>query len=200
MNARRPVTRRNVVRGVAAAACALPRFLRAQSAARVVVIGGGFGGATCARALRRIDPALQVTLIEPNRIFTACPFSNEVIAGLRPLEAQQFSYDRIAAEGVTVIAQAAVKVDPHQRVVGLADGASLGYDRLVLSPGIDLRFDALTGYDEAAAARMPHAWKAGEQTTLLRRLLEAMDDGGVVALAVPASPSRCPPAPMSAPA
>ena len=179
MNARRPVTRRNVVRGVAAAAAfALPRFSRAQSAARVIVIGGGFGGATCARALRRIAPNLQVTLIEPNRIFTACPFSNEVIAGLRPLEAQQFGYDRIAAEGVTVIAQAAVTVDPHQRVVGLAGGASLGYDRLVLSPGIDLRFDALTGYDEAAAARMPHAWKAGEQTTLLRQLLEAMDDGG----------------------
>ena len=96
-----------------------------------------------------------------------------MIAGLRPLEAQQFGYDRIAAEGVTVIAQAAVTVDPHQRVVGLAGGASLGYDRLVLSPGIDLRFDALTGYDEAAAARMPHAWKAGEQTTLLRQLLEA---------------------------
>ena len=197
MNARRPVTRRNVVRGGAAAATllGLPRLSRAQLAARVVVIGGGFGGATCARALRRIAPNFQVTLIEPNRIFTACPFSNEVIAGLRPLEAQQFGYDRIAAEGVTVIAQAAVTVDPHQRVVGLAGGASLGYDRLVLSPGIDLRFDALTGYDEAAAARMPHAWKAGEQTALLRHLLEAMDDGGLVVMAVPASPSRCPPAP-----
>jgi sulfide dehydrogenase [flavocytochrome c] flavoprotein chain len=197
MDARRQMTRRNVVRGIAASAASLtlpcPTF--AQSAARVVVIGGGFGGASCARALKRIDPKLEVTLIEPNRIFTACPFSNEVIAGLRDIEAQQFSYDRIIAEGVTVVAQAAVKIDPHARVVGVADGQSLGYDRLVLAPGIDIRFDALSGYDEEAAERMPHAWKAGEQTMLLRRQLEAMDDGGLVALAVPAGPSRCPPAP-----
>jgi sulfide dehydrogenase [flavocytochrome c] flavoprotein subunit len=197
MNALRPMTRRNVVRGVAAsaAASAFPSPSRAQSAARIVVIGGGFGGASCVRALRRIDAKLQVTLIEPNRTFTACPFSNEVIAGLREIEAQQFTYDRITAEGVTVIAQAAVKIDPQTRAVGLADGTLLTYDRLVLAPGIDLRFDALSGYDEAAAARMPHAWKAGEQTLLLRRQIEAMDDGGVVALAVPAAPLRCPPAP-----
>jgi sulfide dehydrogenase [flavocytochrome c] flavoprotein subunit len=197
MDALRRVTRRDVVGGIAAsaAASALPAPAHAQSAARIVVIGGGFGGASCARALKRIDAKLQVTLVEPNRIFTACPFSNEVIAGLRELEAQQFSYDRIVAEGVSVIARAATKIDPQTRMVGLADGTSLGYDRLVLAPGIDLKFDALPGYDEAAAARMPHAWKAGEQTMLLRRQLEAMDDGGLVALAVPAAPSRCPPAP-----
>jgi sulfide dehydrogenase [flavocytochrome c] flavoprotein chain len=197
MDALRLMTRRNVVRGIAtsAASFAFPCPSRAQSAARVVVIGGGFGGASCARALRRIDARLQVTLIEPNRIFTACPFSNEVIAGLREIGVQQFSYDRIAAEGVTVIAKEATTVDPQKRVVGLADGQSFGYDRLVLAPGIDLRFDALPGYDEAAATRMPHAWKAGEQTALLRKQLEAMDDGGVVVLAVPAGPSRCPPAP-----
>jgi sulfide dehydrogenase [flavocytochrome c] flavoprotein subunit len=197
MDALRQMTRRNVVRGIAAstASFVVPCPAFAQSAARVVVIGGGFGGASCTRALRRIDPKLEVTLIEPNRIFTACPFSNEVIAGLRDIEAQRFSYDRINAEGVTVIAQAAVKIDPQARVVGLADGQSLGYDRLVLAPGIDIRFDALSGYDEEAAARMPHAWIAGEQTVLLRRQIEAMDDGGLVALAVPAGPSRCPPAP-----
>jgi sulfide dehydrogenase [flavocytochrome c] flavoprotein chain len=197
MDALRQGTRRDVVGGIAASAAALtlPSPLFAQSAARVVVIGGGFAGASCARALRRIDPKLQVTLVEPNRTFTACPFSNEVIAGLRPIKAQQFSYDRIAAEGVTVIAQAATKVDPPARVVGLADGTSLSYDRLVLAPGIDFRFDALPGYDEAASAKMPHAWKAGEQTLLLRKQLEAMADGGVVVLVVPASPSRCPPAP-----
>ena len=197
MDARRLMTRRNVVRGVAASTAALvfPRPCRAQSAASVVVIGGGFGGASCARTLRRIDPRLEVTLIEPNRIFTACPFSNEVIAGLREIEAQQFTYDKLVAEGVTVVAQTAVKVDPQTRAVRLVDGASFAYDRLVLAPGIDLRFDALPGYDEATAAKMPHAWKAGEQTTLLRRQLEAMDDGGLVVLAVPAGPSRCPPAP-----
>ena len=169
--------------------------IQAKAAARIVVIGGGFGGASCARALRRIDPKLQVTLIEPNQTFTACPFSNEVIAGLRELPAQQFTYDKIAGEGVTVIAQAAARIDPQKRVVGLADGNSLRYDRLVLAPGIDLRFDALPGYNEAAAAKMPHAWKAGEQTVLLRRQLEAMDDGDLVVLAVPAAPLRCPPAP-----
>jgi NADPH-dependent 2,4-dienoyl-CoA reductase/sulfur reductase-like enzyme len=161
----------------------------------VIVIGGGFGGAACARALRKINSKIKVTLIEPNQVYTACPFSNEVIAGLRDIGAQQFRYDRIAADGVSVVAQAATRIDPQTRTVGLADGTSLVYDRLVLAPGIDLRFDALEGYDEAAAEKMPHAWKAGEQTLLLRRQIEAMEDGGVVALAVPATPYRCPPAP-----
>src|ERR1700704_4758506 len=171
----------------------LPAF--AQSAARIVVIGGGFGGASCARALRQIDPKLQVTLVEPNRTFTACPFSNNVIAGLRSIEEQQFGYDKVAAGGVTVVTQAATAINAAARTVGLADGTSLAYERLVLSPGVDLRFDALPGYDEAAATKMPHAWKAGEQTMLLRRQLEAMEDGGLVAIVAPPGPSRCPPAP-----
>src|SRR5580692_3271427 len=155
MDALRLMTRRNVVRGIAAAATSFtfPCPSRAQSAARIVVIGGGFGGAACARALRRIDAKFQVTLVEPNKVFTACPFSNEVIAGLRDIEAQQFTYEKIAADGVSVVAQAAVKVDPQSRTVGLADGTSLSYDRLVLSPGIDMQFDALPGYDEIAATK-----------------------------------------------
>jgi NADPH-dependent 2,4-dienoyl-CoA reductase/sulfur reductase-like enzyme len=197
MDVTRFSTRRDVFRGIAAtaAALALPRPVRAQSAGRIIVIGGGFGGAACARALRRDNPALQVTLVEPKTFYFACPFSNEAIAGLREFEAQQFSYDKIAAEGIAVVAQTAVKVDAQARTVGLADGMSLSFDRLVLSPGIDLRFDALPGYNEAAAAKMPHAWKAGEQSLLLRRQLEAMEDGGLVVLAVPAAPLRCPPAP-----
>jgi len=197
MDALRPLTRRDALRGVATSMATLsfPSPSLAQSAPRVVVIGGGFGGTACARALKRIDPKLAVTLVETSPTFTACPLSNEVIAGMREIDAQQFGYDRIAAAGINVIAQTAAKIDSQARTVALADGASLSYDRLVLSPGIDLRFDALEGYDEAASLKMPHAWKAGEQTLLLRKQLEAMDDGGLVVLAVPASPSRCPPAP-----
>ncbi|WP_354225366.1 NAD(P)/FAD-dependent oxidoreductase [Bradyrhizobium sp. F1.4.3] len=193
----RPVTRRNALFGITAAAAALarPSLSRAQSAGRVVVVGGGFGGAACARMLKRAQGSLQVILIEPNAVFTACPFSNEVIAGLRDIEAQQFGYDPLAAEGVTVIGQAVTTIEPQQRSVTTADGVALPYDRLVLSPGIDFHFEALPGYDEPASEKMPHAWKAGAQTLLLRRQLEAMDDGGVVAIAVPANPSRCPPAP-----
>ena len=162
----------------------------------IVVIGGGFGGASCARALRQIDAKLQVTLVEPNRTFTACPFSNEVIAGLRDIEAQQFGYDKIAAEGVTVSCAGG----REDRSASARRSVSPTAPRSATTvwcwrPASICRFDALPGYDEAAAAKMPHAWKAGEQTLLLRRQLEAMDDGGLVVLAVPASPSRCPPAP-----
>src|SRR4051812_9627118 len=197
MDATRFWTRRDVFGGIAAGAAALAsaRSARAQTASRVVVIGGGFGGAACARALRRLNSTLQVTLVEPKTFYFACPFSNEAIVGLRDFDAQQFRYDKVAADGINVAAQAAVKVDAHARTIGLADGMSLSYDRLVLSPGIDLRFDVLQGYNEAAAAKMPHAWKAGEQCLLLRQQLEAMEDGGTVVLAVPAAPLRCPPAP-----
>lgn len=191
------ISRRDFFRtgAAVAAATALPLPAFAQSAPRVVVIGGGFGGASCARALKLIDPKLQVTLVEQNKTFTACPFSNNVIAGLRGIEEQQFGYDKVSAAGIAMAAQVATAVDATARTIGLADGTSLTYDRLVLSPGVDLRFDALQGYDEAAAAKMPHAWKAGEQTVLLRKQLEAMDDGGLVVIAAPANPYRCPPGP-----
>jgi NADPH-dependent 2,4-dienoyl-CoA reductase/sulfur reductase-like enzyme len=182
--------------GAAAAAGLLPMPAIAQSTAgRVVVVGGGFAGATCARALKKRDPRLEVTLVEASRTFTACPFSNGVIAGLRDIKLQQFGYDKVTADGVKVVFATADAVDPQARAVTLADGARLAYDRLVLAPGIDLRWDALPGYSEAAAEKMPHAWKAGEQTLLLRRQLEAMADGGLVAIAAPANPFRCPPGP-----
>jgi len=182
---------------VGASAATFPRALWAQGAAqpRVVVVGGGFGGATAARFLKRSDPRLDVTLVEPNPIFTSCPFSNEVIAGLRDIKAQYFGYDRVASDGVTIAHQNATGVDAGARTVTLGNSAVLRYDRLVLAPGIDLRFDALPGYNEAAAELMPHAWKAGAQTVLLRRQLEAMEDGGTVVMALPALPYRCPPAP-----
>lgn len=193
----RPMTRRAAVLGITAATATLarPSVLRAQSTGRVVVVGGGFGGAACARALKRAQGDLQVILIEPNAIFTSCPFSNEVIAGLRDIEAQQFGHDKLADEGVTVINQAVTTIEPQQRSIMTADGVALPFDRLVLSPGIDFHFEALPGYDDTASEKMPHAWKAGAQTLLLRRQLEAMDDGGTIAIAIPANPSRCPPAP-----
>jgi NADPH-dependent 2,4-dienoyl-CoA reductase/sulfur reductase-like enzyme len=179
----------------AASAALLPLPAFSQAAARIVVVGGGFAGATCARTLKQLDPKLQVTLVEPNATFTACPFSNNVIAGLREIAAQQFGYEKIAASGVTLVKLSADKVDAAARSVRLSDGAILQYDRLVLAPGIDIRWDALPGYNEAAAEKMPHAWKAGDQTLLLRRQLEAMEDGGLVVISAPANPFRCPPGP-----
>jgi NADPH-dependent 2,4-dienoyl-CoA reductase/sulfur reductase-like enzyme len=166
-----------------------------QAGPRVVVIGGGFAGATCAREVKRQLANATVTLVEPNATFTACPFSNAVIVGLRDIEAQRFGYDGIKRAGIAVAQQAASGVDPRARRVTLADNSTLDYDRLVVASGIDLRFDALPGYDERAAEIMPHAWKAGEQTLLLRRQLEALEDGGTVIISAPANPFRCPPGP-----
>src|ERR1700758_2796637 len=189
-------SRRQFLKTAAAGAALLPLPAIAQGAGgRVVVVGGGFGGASCARFIKRIDPRITVTLVEANPTFIACPFSNGVIAGLRDLKAQEFGYDKLAADPVVLQLSPGTAVDPQGRTVTLGNGTQLPYDRLVLSPGIDIRWDGLPGYTEATAERMPHAWKAGEQTLLLRRQLEAMDDGGLVVLAVPASPSRCPPAP-----
>ncbi|MBN9487062.1 MAG: FAD-dependent oxidoreductase [Alphaproteobacteria bacterium] len=187
--------RRRTLLKLTAAAALAPTVVRAQGAAKVVVVGGGFGGAVCARTLKTMAPAIGVTLVEPNKTYTACPFSNEVIAGLRELKQQEFSYEAIARNGVTVAATTATAVDSAAKIVTLGDGSKLSYDRLVIAPGIDLDWKALPGYDEAAAEKMPHAWKAGPQTALLRRQLEAMEDGGVVVISVPAAPYRCPPAP-----
>jgi sulfide dehydrogenase [flavocytochrome c] flavoprotein chain len=191
---RSEASRRAVLHGLALGAATLvARPAVAQGSPRVVVVGGGFGGVTCARVLQR--SAIAVTLVEPNATYTACPVSNAVLAGLRPLQAQQFGYDAVRKDGVAVVQQSATGVDPQERRVTLSDGTTLPFDRLVLAPGIDIRFDALPGYDEEAAEILPHAWKAGEQTVLLRRQLEAMEDGGTVIIAAPANPFRCPPGP-----
>jgi NADPH-dependent 2,4-dienoyl-CoA reductase/sulfur reductase-like enzyme len=181
--------------GTAVAVLPLPALAQRGGGGRVVVIGGGFAGATCARFVKRLDPRITVTLVEASQTFTACPFSNGVIAGLRDLKAQQFGYDKVAREGIAMNFAPATAVDVQGRVVALSNGARLNYDRLVVAPGIDIRWDGLPGYTEAAAERMPHAWKAGEQTQLLRNQLEAMADGGTVIISAPANPFRCPPGP-----
>jgi len=192
-------TRRQILHGAtsAAAAAALwPRGLRAQPAPHVVIVGGGFAGAACARALRSADDKLAITLIEARPTYTAPPLSNGVLGGLRELSQQQFGYDKIAAAGIKVAIAAATAVDSAKRTVTLSSGDTLAYDRLVLAPGIELRFDAIKGYSEAAAEQAPHAWTAdARQFELLRGQIAAMADGGVVAIVAPANPSRCPPGP-----
>src|SRR6476469_966766 len=185
---------KTAVAGASAAVLPLPAIAQGTGG-RVVVVGGGFGGATCARFIRRIDPRIAVTLVEANPTFTACPFSNLIIIGLRELKAQEFGYDQLATDQARVQISPATALDAQGRSVTLGNGTRLPYDRLVLSPGIDIRWDGLPGYTEAAAERMPHAWKAGEQTLLLRRQLEAMADGGTVVISAPANPFRCPPGP-----
>lgn len=188
--------RRSVLTGLGAATLTSALPARGQSVtARLIVVGGGFGGATAARRLKQLQPTASVTLIEPNRTYTACPFSNLVIAGERAMSEQVFTYDRIASEGVELVHQIAVSVDSAARTVTLEDGSILGYDRLILSPGIEFRWNALEGYDEAAAELMPHAWKAGPQTTLLQQKLAALEDGEPVIMVVPPAPFRCPPGP-----
>jgi len=192
---RKRTSRRQFLKAASAAAL-LPMPAIAQSAGpKVVVIGGGFAGASAARFVKKADPNITVTLVEANPTFTACPFSNGVIAGLRPLRAQQFDYEHVAASGVTLAFRAATAVDAQEKSVTLSGGAKLPYDRLVMAPGIDLRWDGLPGYTERTADIMPHAWKAGEQTLLLKSQLEAMEDGGTVVIVAPANPFRCPPGP-----
>lgn len=188
-------TRRGFLKLAGAAGLAAPAVASAQGAGRVVVVGGGFGGATAARTLKRLQPGLSVTLVEPNPVYTSCPFSNSVLAGLREMPQQQFGYDAVKAAGVTVAPTSATAVDAAGRTVTVADGTKLAWDRLVLSPGIDFDWGAIPGYDEAAAEKMPHAWKAGAQTVLLRQQLMAMKDGGLVVMSAPTNPFRCPPGP-----
>ena len=198
----RAFTRRDVLRlGGASAllsslsACAATGS-ESKSGGRVVVIGGGFGGATAAKHLRLwSDGRIAVTLIEPSWQFVSCPVSNLVLAGTRTLADITVGYQGLRKWGVNVVHDTVETVDADKRVVRLASGASWGYDRLVVSPGVDFMFDRVQGMSEEATSRFPHAWKAGAQTVLLRRQLEAMPDGGVFVIGVPLAPYRCPPGP-----
>lgn len=192
------ISRRNFVKWVGAAGvlglagCATGR---SRAPHHVVVVGGGFGGATCARYLKRFAPNLRVTLVEPARHYVTCPFSNAVIAGLRDMESITVGYEGLQRLGIEMVHERVQAIDAHRREVRLEGGGSLSYDRLVVSPGIDFRLDVIEGYSPDLAQTMPHAWKAGEQTLLLRRQLQAMRNGAVVVISVPESPFRCPPGP-----
>lgn len=198
---RAATSRRELLKAIGAASllttvggCSL--FASGPSAGRVVVIGGGFGGATAAKYLKLGNPNLDVTLVEPKKQFHTCPFSNLHLAGELPMSAIAHGYDELRTQfNVRVIHAQADDVDPVTHTVRLNNGSTLKYDKLVLSPGIEIRWSALEGYDQAAAQLVPHAWQAGDQTVLLRRQLEAMEDGGVFILSAPGNPFRCPPGP-----
>lgn len=192
----RLVSRRRLLQagGIVAATLSMPALARGLTP-HIVILGGGFGGASCARAIVNLDPTLKVTLVEANPVYTACPLSNCVLAGIRELKAQQFGYDNLQRARVEVVNVDAVSVDTNARRIVLSSSNALTYDRLVLAPGIDFRWNAIPGYSERVAGLMPHAWKAGGQTELLRQQLEAMQDGGLVVISVPAQPYRCPPGP-----
>lgn len=161
----------------------------------VVVIGGGFGGATAAKYVKKFDSSVKVTLIEASKEYVTCPGSNWVIGGLRDIDSITHSYDGLKGHGIDVIHGWVTKVDPAAQTVTMKDGKSVSYDRLIMSPGIDFRMDAMEGYSEEVSQKIPHAWKAGPQTTLLRDQLQAMPDGGTFVIVPPPNPFRCPPGP-----
>lgn len=177
-----------------AALLSVPAYAR-PAGGKVIIIGGGFGGATAARYVKRRNPAIDVTLIEPATTYYTCPFTNLHFGGLRTFEQQGHGFDDLRAAGINVIHDYAAGVDASSKNVTLANGETLSYDKLLLSPGIDFRWNALEGYDEAASLLAPHAWKAGEQTRLLKQQLEAMPDGGTFVMVAPENPFRCPPGP-----
>ena len=169
----------------------------APASAKVVVVGGGYGGATAAKYVRLLsDFKLDVVLVEPNRAFVSCPISNLVVGGVRSLADITTSYDGLRKHGVTVVHDMVASIDAAKKTVKLAGGPEIRYDKLVLSPGIELMFDSVQGLRQAQAdGQILQAWKAGAETVALFKQLEAMRDGGVYAITVPEAPYRCPPGP-----
>jgi len=195
------LSRRRVLHAGLAAAAALPMagcgtLGGGPSIGRVVIVGGGFGGATAARYLRMWGGNVDVTLIERNPTFVSCPISNLVLGGHKQMADITVSYAGLEAIGVKRVQGEVVAIDAQAKEVRLADGRKLPYDRAILSPGVDFMFDQVGGLaGPAAQDTILHSWKAGPQTAALRRQLEAMRDGGVYALTIPKSPYRCPPGP-----
>nr|VFK60616.1 MAG: sulfide dehydrogenase (flavocytochrome c), flavoprotein subunit [Candidatus Kentron sp. UNK]VFK69875.1 MAG: sulfide dehydrogenase (flavocytochrome c), flavoprotein subunit [Candidatus Kentron sp. UNK] len=173
----------------------VPHIAKGGAARKVVVVGGGTGGATAARYIRMVAPSIAVTIVEPNRQYHTCYFSNEVLSGERTMESIRFGYQGLEKRGIEVIHDRALHIDAKARTIKLQGGQSLPYDRAIVSPGIDFKWEAIEGYDAKIANKIPHAWQAGEQTVTLRKQLVAMPDGGKVIIAPPPNPFRCPPGP-----
>ena len=185
--------------GAASTVAAIPGCATMSGAGgKVVVVGGGYGGATAAKYIRMwSDGGVDVTVVEPNPEFISCPISNLVLGGSKTLADITVSYDNLTKRhGVKIVKDTATGIDTEKRMVKLAGGGELPYDRLILSPGVDFMWDKVPGLNNARAQEtILHAWKAGAQTVALRRQLEAMPDGGVYALSIPVAPYRCPPGP-----
>jgi sulfide dehydrogenase [flavocytochrome c] flavoprotein subunit len=167
----------------------------AAGAAKVVIIGGGPGGAAVANRLKSADAALDITLVEPKVKYTTCFYSNLYLGGFRTFKSITHDYEGVKKRGITVLTDTATGIDTSARKVTLAKGSPLTYDRLVVAPGIDFKYEEIEGYSPDAAKIMPHAWQGGEQTWLLKEKLLALPDGGLVVMAVPQNPYRCPPGP-----
>jgi len=165
------------------------------AAKKVVIVGGGTGGATTAQYLRKYDPSIEVTLIEPNHHYYTCYFSNLVVGGLRQLDSLKHSYDGLAKRGVKVVHDTVTAIDGAAKQVITAGGQKFAFDRCIVAPGIDLNYEGIEGYSQALEKDIPHAWKAGEQTAILAKQLQEMKDGGTVVMVAPPNPYRCPPGP-----
>ena len=193
------INRRNFIKiaGTAAAASAIgfPSIAAAGGKKQVVIVGGGVGGATAAKYIRMMDPSVDVTVIEANKDYYTCFMSNEVLSGERTLDSIRFGYTGLAKHGVNIVHDMVTGIDADKRVVKTAGRKSFSYDRCIVAPGVDFKWDAIDGYDEKVAENTPHAWKAGSQTATLRKQLEAMKDGGTFVMVPPTNPFRCPPGP-----
>ncbi len=170
-------------------------YLALGASKKVVVVGGGTGGATAAKYLRLADASIEVTLIEPNKDYYTCYLSNEVLGGNREMDSIKFGYDGLKKHGVKVVHDYVTGIDAEKKTVTTKGGESFSYDRCIVAPGIQLRYDTIEGYDEATSEKIPHAWKAGPQTVTLRKQLTDMKDGGTMVIVPPPNPFRCPPGP-----
>ncbi len=192
---RRKFLKAGIAAAVAGTSMSYGSFAIGGAKKKVVVVGGGIGGATAAKYIRMMDPSVDVTVIEANKDYYTCFMSNEVLSGERTLDSIKFGYTGLAKHGVNVVHDMVTGIDADKRVVKTAGGDSFSYDRCIVAPGIDFKWDAIEGYDAKIAENTPHAWKAGSQTATLRKQLEGMKDGGSFVMVPPTNPFRCPPGP-----